>query len=133
MLENPLLKSIIRFSGNHQFKDGKSYLETALDDVAGNEGHYHSLARMVFSGIIGLAVNLGCAAFNLDLEEARNAIKVPYFKKGLLNILSGIGNYGVTKPQRIPAPFLAVWNYTNACNLRCKHCYQRADKRLQTS
>jgi len=99
-----------------------------LDDVAGNEGHYHSLARMVFSGIIGLAVNLGCAAFNLDLEEARNAIKVPYFKKGLLNILSGIGNYGVTKPQRIPAPFLAVWNYTNACNLRCKHCYQRADK-----
>ena len=29
MLENPLLKSIIRFSGNHQFKDGKSYLEIA--------------------------------------------------------------------------------------------------------
>lgn len=23
-----------------------------------------------------------------------------------------------------------VWNYTNACNLRCIHCYQRADRPL---
>jgi len=36
--------------------------------------------------------------------------------------------YGITRPYRTPAPFLVVWNYTNACNLRCKHCYQRADK-----
>ena len=43
-------------------------------------------------------------------------------------MLNGIGMYGVTRPYRTPAPFLVVWNYTNACNPRCKHCYQRADK-----
>ena len=30
----------------------------------------------------------------------------------------------------MPAPFLIVWNFTNMCNFRCKHCYQRAGKPL---
>jgi radical SAM protein with 4Fe4S-binding SPASM domain len=41
-------------------------------------------------------------------------------------VLKGIAQYGVTKPQLLIAPFLVVWNLTNACNLKCKHCYQRA-------
>ncbi len=28
------------------------------------------------------------------------------------------------KPKRIP--YMVVWNFTNKCNLRCKHCYQDA-------
>jgi len=128
LLENPLLKSIIRFSGDHEFKKGKSYLEAALDDFIGCKTDQYSLTRIIFSGIISLAINLGCTVFNINREETINALKVPYFRKGLLNILSGIGKYGVTRPYKTPAPFLVVWNYTNACNLRCKHCYQRADK-----
>jgi len=45
-------------------------------------------------------------------------------------VLSSIGLYGVTRPQLLKAPFLVVWNFTNACNLRCKHCYQNAGERL---
>ena len=127
-LGNPLLRSIIRFSGDRQLKSGKTYLEAALDDLVGDKDSTFSLNRTVFSGIIRLAVELGCIAFNVDREDAINTLKVPYFRKGLLNVLSGIGEYGVTKPYRIPAPFLVVWNYTNACNLRCRHCYQRAER-----
>lgn len=29
-------------------------------------------------------------------------------------------------PKRIP--YMVVWNFTNMCNLRCKHCYQDANK-----
>lgn len=102
------MRFIIRFSGNHHFKNGKSYLEAALDDLIGNEERDHSLTRVLFSGIIKMTVDLGCLAFNLNKKEAVNALKVPYFKKGLLNILSGIGMYGVTRPYRTPAPFLVV-------------------------
>ncbi len=30
----------------------------------------------------------------------------------------------ITKSKRIP--YMVVWNFTNMCNLRCKHCYQDA-------
>jgi len=127
-LENPLLRAVIRFAGYHNLKNGESYLEAALDDLTGDAQYSYSLSRLIFSNIIKLAVVLGCTTFDVDRKDAINALKVPYFRKGLLNVLSGIGIYGVTKPYRTPAPFLVVWNYTNACNLRCKHCYQRADK-----
>ncbi len=45
-------------------------------------------------------------------------------------VLEGITKYGITVPQRLAGPFLIVWNFTNMCNFRCKHCYQRADKPL---
>jgi radical SAM protein with 4Fe4S-binding SPASM domain len=82
----------------------------------------------VSSGVVDLAVFLGCKAFNVDMSQTREAMRISYLKKGLFNVLKGIEKYGVTRPQRVPAPFLVVWNYTNACNLKCKHCYQRADK-----
>ncbi|MEM2910844.1 MAG: radical SAM protein [Nitrososphaerota archaeon] len=86
------------------------------------------MSGKMISSIIDVAIDLGFRAFDVDRNQAKEALKVPYFKKGLLNVLNGIGRYGVTKPYRTPASFLVVWNYTNACNLRCKHCYQRADK-----
>jgi len=127
-LENPLLRAVIRFAGHHNLKSGESYLEAALDDLTEDAKYSSSLSRLIFSNIIKLAVVLGCTTFDVNRKDAVSALKVPYFKKGLLNVLNGIGQYGVTKPYRTPAPFLVVWNYTNACNLRCKHCYQRADK-----
>jgi hypothetical protein len=128
LLENPLLKGLIRFSSDHCLKNGKSYLRAALDDLAGDGEIDHSLIRVAFSSLIRTVVRLGCTAFNVDQAETVDALKVPYFRKGLLNVLGGIGRYGVTRPYRTLAPFLVVWNYTNACNLRCRHCYQRADR-----
>jgi len=37
-----------------------------------------------------------------------------------------IAHYGLSSPQRYVAPLMVVWNFTQACNLRCKHCYQSA-------
>lgn len=128
LLENPLLRFVIRFSSRDRSKCGKSYLEIALDDYAGDQGSSHSPASRVTSWIVGLAIDLGCKAFGVDRNQAREALRIPYFKKGLVNILGGIGKYGVTRPQRLAAPFLVVWNYTNACNLKCRHCYQSAEK-----
>jgi MoaA/NifB/PqqE/SkfB family radical SAM enzyme len=35
----------------------------------------------------------------------------------------------VKKPFVPGAPFQVVWNITNACNLKCAHCYENAGKR----
>ncbi|MEM1674772.1 MAG: radical SAM protein [Candidatus Bathyarchaeia archaeon] len=127
-LENPLLRRFLRFSCTHYFSDEKSYLEAALEDLAGVGGNGFSLTRLIFSGVIKAAVYLGCMGLNVDKKTVVESLKLPYFRRGLVNVLSGIGIYGVTRPYKVPAPFLVVWNYTNACNLRCKHCYQRADR-----
>lgn len=37
-----------------------------------------------------------------------------------------IARYGLSAPQRFAAPLMVVWNMTQACNLRCIHCYQNA-------
>ncbi len=37
-----------------------------------------------------------------------------------------IARYGLSAPQRFAAPLMVVWNITQACNLRCVHCYQNA-------
>ncbi len=37
-----------------------------------------------------------------------------------------IARYGLGTPQRFAAPLMIVWNITQACNLRCSHCYQSA-------
>jgi MoaA/NifB/PqqE/SkfB family radical SAM enzyme len=47
-------------------------------------------------------------------------------RRGIANVLEGIGYYGVQRPQTTAAPFLVVWNFTKQCNLKCKHCYENA-------
>jgi radical SAM protein with 4Fe4S-binding SPASM domain len=37
-----------------------------------------------------------------------------------------IARYGLSAPQRFAAPLMVVWNMTQACNLRCRHCYHDA-------
>ena len=49
-------------------------------------------------------------------------------RRALVNTVRSIGRFGLTKPQRFTAPLLVVWNFTQACNLACRHCYQDARK-----
>jgi len=50
--------------------------------------------------------------------------------RALVATARSVGRYGVTRPQRFSSPLLVVWNFTQACNLRCAHCYQDAHRRL---
>ncbi len=63
-------------------------------------------------------------------EDLVGALRDPALRRGIELVMKGLGLYGVTVPQKMPAPFLIVWNFTNMCNMRCKHCYQRADRPL---
>ncbi|NOZ23139.1 MAG: radical SAM protein [Planctomycetes bacterium] len=51
--------------------------------------------------------------------------------RALVNTARGVGTYGLLKPQVFSAPLMVVWNFTQACNFKCKHCYQDARRRLE--
>ncbi len=70
------------------------------------------------------------ALTNGDEEGAKKALRDPAIRRGLTVVFAGMALYGVTVPQKLPAPFQIVWNMTNMCNLRCKHCYQKAGSPL---
>jgi len=44
--------------------------------------------------------------------------------RGLVIVAQSIAEFGLTVPQKFTAPLFAVWNFTNRCNLACRHCYQ---------
>ena len=102
----------------------------ALGMFAGETLYQCPLTARFLGGLINTILRLVVKMFHGDLEEARSALRDPAVRRGIALVLKGLGLYGVTVPQELPAPFLIVWNFTNMCNLRCKHCYQRADKPL---
>lgn len=50
-------------------------------------------------------------------------------RRATINLARSIAEYGATRPQKFASPLLVVWNFTNLCNLRCRHCYQNAGRK----
>ncbi len=88
------------------------------------------LEARVTASLLDAVIDAGIRMLGGDVNEVRKALRDPALRRGVATVLKGLGIYGVTVPQKMPAPFLIVWNFTNMCNLRCRHCYQRADKPL---
>ncbi len=82
------------------------------------------VAYRIVKGILGRIINKA----SIPEHEVISTLRDPMWRKGLASVLEGIAKYGPRKPFTAYAPFLIVWNFTNACNLRCKHCYQNAEK-----
>ena len=129
VLGNPIsrliLKSMMRVE-----PDGRIALDKALAAYAGEDAGPMTLSCSFQSFILDLLLRMGIAITRADDEAVKGMLRDPPVRRGIELVLKGIAEYGVTVPQELPAPFLVVWNFTNMCNLRCKHCYQRADRPL---
>jgi radical SAM protein with 4Fe4S-binding SPASM domain len=69
--------------------------------------------------------------FGISTNDLKNRFSDSAWRKALINVLNGIGVFGVKKPFISGSPFLVVWDITYACNLKCKHCYSNSGKKLQ--
>jgi radical SAM protein with 4Fe4S-binding SPASM domain len=67
--------------------------------------------------------DVDAATFRRRLADHRPTVR------GLVIVARSIGEFGLTVPQKFSAPLFAVWNFTNRCNLACRHCYQDSQKR----
>jgi len=78
-----------------------------------------------------LFFEIGRVIFGQEREKVREELSNPLFQHGIALTMRSVARYGMTKPQRFAAPPLVVWNFTNMCNLKCRHCYQKAGNRLR--
>jgi len=122
-LGNPVSRSLLRWVSKRTEKGSR--LETALKKYVG-EAEELSLQEKIAYFIVRLAIDKGSQSFGVSKAQMVESLKNPIVRRGIANILEGIGYYGVQRPQTTAAPFLIVWNFTKQCNLRCKHCYENA-------
>lgn len=80
----------------------------------------------VASFIVEKILDSVIARTDMDKEDIVTSLRDSMWRKGLASVLEGIGKYGIQKPFTAYSPFLVVWDFTKACNLNCKHCYQDA-------
>jgi len=125
---NPLARRFIRFLITEDTCGNR--LDTAIDLYIGI-GHPEACIKCRFAGLLlQMIMQQSARIFGVDESQVRGGLQEPVFRKGLKNVLKGISDYGVTMPQKLDAPFLVVWDVTQQCNLRCRHCYRDAGTAL---
>jgi radical SAM protein with 4Fe4S-binding SPASM domain len=122
-LGNPISRSLLRWVSKRTEKGSK--LESALKKYIGEQEKLSFQEKLAYA-IVKLALNKGSESFGVSKEQLVESLRNPMVRRGIANVLEGIGYYGVQRPQTTTAPFLIVWNFTKQCNLRCKHCYENA-------
>jgi radical SAM protein with 4Fe4S-binding SPASM domain len=65
-------------------------------------------------------------ALGIEKPKVEKLLSDPYVRTALTSITRSFAYYGITKPLRVYAPFLVVWDFTHSCNLACKHCYSNS-------
>jgi uncharacterized radical SAM superfamily Fe-S cluster-containing enzyme len=75
--------------------------------------------------------------FHKFIDKMRGSVTAETFRerigehastiRGFVIAARSVAEFGLTLPQRFTAPLFIVWNFTNLCNLTCKHCYQDAE------
>lgn len=126
-LGNPISRALLTKSTKYCPKCGDRRLRLALADYAGENVNPCPTCK-AYSFIIGGILDIGRTFMRVSKQEMRDFFKDLTMRRGLASIVTGIAEHGVTRPQQFGAPFLVVWDFTHACNLKCKHCYQRAEK-----
>ncbi|MBZ9570979.1 radical SAM protein [Methanobrevibacter sp. TMH8] len=123
--DNPVSSRILQKTLEYCEKDGSSKLESSLKYYLGKKDDVCFNCK-VLSKAVGYIVKKGANSFGMTVDELKEAMADEYWIKGLTSVIKGIALFGVNKPFVPGAPFQIVWNITNACNLRCVHCYEGA-------
>ncbi len=79
----------------------------ALALLTGDKKYSCLLARF-YSVVLDLSLGACARWLGGRPEDVRQAVADPAVRRGLALVLEGLARYGVTIPQRLPAPFLVV-------------------------
>lgn len=109
-------------------RDGKPRLEVSLELFSGVRQSACFICKHFTAPIISRIITRSGSALGATREAMVEKFRDPYWRKGLLSVISGIVKYGVRRPFTPGAPFLIVWDITTRCNLHCKHCYSTAGR-----
>lgn len=122
-LGNPFFRIILRWISRRTEKGSR--LESVLKKYVGEQEQLSFQEKLAYP-VVKLALEKGSESFGVSREQMKASLKDPLIRRSIINVLEGIGYFGIQRPQTTAAPFLIVWNFTKQCNLRCKHCYENA-------
>jgi len=124
---NPISLALLNFVATDD--ECGNRLSNALGAYMGEEKDLCWKCRLA-GRIVGQTLKRSSTLFGVTEADIRRGLSESVFRRGLINVLTGIARYGITKPQMVNAPFLVVWDFTHRCNLKCIHCYQDAQQAL---
>ncbi len=110
-------------------RNGRSALADIFSLYSSENGHLPFLRKLEIFPFY-LFFESGRILFKQTKEAAKEQLNNPVMQKGISLTMRSVAHYGLTYPQKFIAPPVVVWNFTNICNLKCKHCYQSAAKKL---
>ncbi len=136
-LNNPFIRLILRCATKkarcmyQDYSREHSILYHALSKYSGIDLKC-SIGVEFLVDLIDIIIKFSITILNGNDRDVIEMVRDPAIRRGVESVLRSIAVHGVTKPQKFLTPFMVVWNFTNMCNLRCIHCYQKADKPLPT-
>ncbi|TKJ47947.1 radical SAM protein [Candidatus Aerophobetes bacterium Ae_b3a] len=110
-------------------KNGRSALEGIFSLYTNEDDHLSLLEKLEIFPFY-LFFESGRILFKQTKEEVKKELNSPAIQKAVSLTMRSVAHYGLTYPQKFVAPPVVVWDFTNICNLKCKHCYQNAGKKL---
>ncbi len=128
LINNPVAKRTINAATDMCEKCGENRLECALNYYLGKREDICMRCKLMVP-VVKLIIRKGLKTFNTSEESFKRTMQDPYWTKGLVSVIKGMGLFGVGKPYVPGSPFQIVWNITKACNFRCVHCYENAGKK----
>ncbi len=131
-IDRPIIRKLLQMISKKCRKDRKNRLEIALELMTNTRSKAETcFICNLFAPLLNNIVIRSATAFGVTQELLVEKFANPYWRRGLVNTVSGIAKFGVTSPFIPAAPFLVVWDFTYKCNLRCKHCYASAESSLK--
>lgn len=123
ILDSNLSRKIIK---NALKKDGEgNYLfEKILDGYC--EGTLTGTMKLKYYPVIKL-LDVVRRSFGYSENEFKKGLQLKSTRKIFANAIRSLDKYGFQTPQGFADPVMIVWNFTNNCNLSCRHCYQSAE------
>ncbi|MFX0062754.1 MAG: radical SAM protein [Candidatus Hermodarchaeota archaeon] len=106
---------------------GTSHLNAALARIGGHDDSTLCVTgKLYYYALYGVSkalLRIASIDDEIFLKEVTGDVA---YRRGAINLLTGLARYGLRHPMIADVPFLVVWDWTRKCNLKCVHCYSNA-------
>ena len=124
-LKRPWLRRLLGYVSRNRSGTAKPHLQRALETYGDAGAPAHE--RLAYWPIHRAIDRLSGSVSRETLRE-RLCDHAPTIR-GIVSTSRSVAHFGLTIPQKWLYPLFVVWNFTNRCNLKCRHCYQSSDSR----
>jgi radical SAM protein with 4Fe4S-binding SPASM domain len=122
-LSNPIVRSSLKRLSKRD-ENGRALMDKVVASYAGQEKvKPQYIPYFIFFNILPHLLKM-------EPKKLKEVYSERFYRRAMTNIAQSVAEFGLSTPQLFSAPILVVWNFTNSCNLSCKHCYQNAHQPL---